>query len=85
MTDDVTITLFLAILAIIVISWAWYMYTVRREEILRKAFAEDKRKTDFFDVPIAKRKPRTQVKKPVAKKAAIKKPVAKKTTTKGIK
>jgi len=83
MTDDVTITLFLAILAIIVISWAWYLYSVRREEILKKVFAE--RKTDFFDVPIEKRKPRTQIKKPVAKKAAVKKPVTKKTTTKGIK
>jgi len=40
MTDDVTITLFLAVFALIIISWAWYLYVQRREEILKKAFCE---------------------------------------------
>jgi hypothetical protein len=40
MTDEVTITLFLAVTAIIIISWAWYLYCQRREEILKKAFCE---------------------------------------------
>jgi hypothetical protein len=40
MTDDVTITLILGIFALILVSWAWYLYGQRREEILKKAFAE---------------------------------------------
>jgi hypothetical protein len=54
MTDDVTITLILGIFALILVSWAWYLYGQRQLEILKATFAEDKRKTDFFDLPIEK-------------------------------
>jgi hypothetical protein len=40
MTDDVTITLFLAILALIIVSWAWYLYSVRQREIALKKVIE---------------------------------------------
>jgi ABC-type transport system substrate-binding protein len=36
MTDDVTITLILGVFALILVSWAWYLYGQRRVEITKK-------------------------------------------------
>ena len=64
MKDDVTITLFLAAFALIIVSWAWYNYCVRQTQKykdLKKAFAED--------FPLDKSK-----KRPTLKKATTKEP-----------
>jgi Flp pilus assembly protein TadB len=91
MTNEVTITLFLGVFALIIVSWAWYLYVQRREEILRKAFAEDfpnswgdKREFDFFDVPIEKPKKRPYVRKATTRKEKTM-PLKKSTSAKAFK
>lgn len=93
MNDETKILLVMGGFAIMLCGWAYYHCLMRQREKydnLKKAFLEDKRKTDFFDQSIEKLKRKPQVRKPAVKKAAVKKPVAKKvvakkTTTKGIK
>lgn len=67
MTDEVTITLFLGVFALIIVSWAWYLYTQRREEILRKAFAEDF-PNSWGAKPVEKSKKRPYVRKATTRK-----------------
>jgi hypothetical protein len=94
MTDDVTITLILGIFALIIVSWAWYLYGQRREEILKKAFAElmpiekpAKRPRLYKQATVVTkgelpRKASVKKTRPLPSKATIaKKAVGKKTTT----
>jgi hypothetical protein len=57
MTDETKILLVMGSFAIILCGWAYYHCFERQREkyeALKKAFEEDKRKTDFFDLPIEK-------------------------------
>lgn len=74
MTDDVTITLFLGVFALIIVSWAWYLYSVRRVEITKEElnslinieFDKEylKQRLEVFDEP----KKRPQVRKATTRK-----------------
>lgn len=88
MTDDVTITLFLGVIALIVVSWAWHNYCqrqIQKYKDLRKAFAEDF-PNSWGEKPVEKPKKRPYVRKAQKEKAMpLKKSASKKAVSQNIK
>ena len=65
MTDQTIMAIVLTAFGAMIICWACYLYSTRQKEI------KDNRKVDFFDFPIAKPKPRPQVKKATPRKKTM--------------
>ena len=78
MTDQTVMAIVLTAFGAMIICWAWYLYSTRQKEI------KDNRKVDFFDFPIAKLKPRPQVKKATTRKVTTM-PLKKSTSAKAFK
>ena len=62
MTDQTLMAIVLTVFSVMIMCLAWYLYSIRQKEI------KDNRKVDFFHLPIAKPKPRPQVKKATTRK-----------------
>jgi len=72
MTDEIIMGLALMAFSVMVISWAYYQFHLSR-------------KNKITDFPIAKPKPRPQVKKATTRKVATKMPLKKSTSAKAFK
>ena len=71
MTEQQIMALVLTACAIIVIAWAYYNYKMRQEEIKRIKNIAHGFPVAWGEKPVAKRKPRPQVKKPTTRKIAM--------------